>query len=288
MTITADVKTLDRYPTRIDSEPALLRRDDPVVYGEPGDGPIRESELDEFDQNGFLTLADLLSPEEVETYLEELQRLDESVEVKDDERAILEPETRELRSLFEAHRVSEVFAKLVVDHRLRDRVEQILGSAVYVHQSRVDFEPGFSGKESYWHADFETWHAEDGMPAPRAVGVSLALTDNYHVNGPLMIMPGSHRTFVKCVDDGAEVRPDPISLRTLVEQSGVVDFAGQSGSAVIFDANAIHGANSNITAFPRSTVLIVFNSVENTLVDPYAGAPARPEHLASRSFEPLT
>lgn len=30
-------------------------------------------------------------------------------------------------------------------------------------------------------SDFETWHAEDGMPVPRAVSLSIALTDNYPV-----------------------------------------------------------------------------------------------------------
>jgi hypothetical protein len=42
---------------------------------------------------------------------------------------------------------------------------QLLGSDVYVHQSRVNFKPGFNGQDFYWHSDFETWHAEDGMPA---------------------------------------------------------------------------------------------------------------------------
>jgi ectoine hydroxylase len=34
------------------------------------------------------------------------------------------------------------------------------------------------------------------MPLPRAVSMSLALTDNYPFNGGLMVLPGSHRTFV--------------------------------------------------------------------------------------------
>ena len=35
----------------------------------------------------------------------------------------------------------------------------------------------------------------------RAVSFSIALTENYTHNGALMIMPGSHRTFVSCVGE---------------------------------------------------------------------------------------
>ena len=88
------------------------------------------------------------------------------------------------------HLISDLIAELVRDPRILDRARQILGSDVYVHQSRVNYMPGFTGKGFYWHSDFETWHAEDGMPSPRAVSISLALTDNYPFNGGLMVMPG--------------------------------------------------------------------------------------------------
>src|SRR3546814_19518215 len=37
------------------------------------------------------------------------------------------------------------------------------------------------------------------MPRMRALSISVTLTDNLETNGPLMVMPGSHRTFVACV-----------------------------------------------------------------------------------------
>ncbi len=43
--------------------------------------------------------------------------------------------------------------------------------------------PGFTGSGFYWHSDFETWHAEDGMPSMRAVSCSIALTENFAYNG---------------------------------------------------------------------------------------------------------
>jgi ectoine hydroxylase len=158
----------------------------------------------------------------------------------------------------------------------------------------VNRKPGFAGKEFYWHSDFETWHVEDGMPGPRAVSLSIALTDNRPDNGSLMIIPGSHKTFVSCVGETPENHyrqslraqnygvPDDESLSALVDVAGIDTAVLQAGSAVAFDANAMHGSNGNITPFGRCNIFVVFNSVENPLQAPFGGMPPRPTFLASR------
>jgi ectoine hydroxylase len=60
------------------------------------------------------------------------------------------------------------------------------------------------GKEFYWHSDFETWHAEDGMPKMRAVSCSIAFDDNHEFNGPLMVIPQSHQKFISCIGETPE------------------------------------------------------------------------------------
>ncbi|MFA1542956.1 ectoine hydroxylase [Actinomadura monticuli] len=289
----------DAYPTRKATEAALLYRQDPVVYGAPQDGPIDGATLDSFEANGFLSVDQLLAPEEVEDYRAELRRLSSDPEILADERTVTERGSDEVRSIFEVHKISEVFAALVRDPRVVGRARQILGSDVYVHQSRVNYKPGFTGKDFYWHSDFETWHAEDGMPRMRAVSMSIALTENFVHNGGLMIMPGSHKTFVACVgetpDDhykeslrGQEIgTPDPNSLSILADKHGIELFTGQAGSATMFDCNCMHGSNGNITPFPRSNVFIVFNSVENTCVEPFSAPAPRPPFIGARDFTPV-
>ncbi|GAB3968035.1 ectoine hydroxylase [Actinoallomurus acanthiterrae] len=288
----------DQYPTRRASEPALLYRTDPVVHGN-ADGPIDQETLVAYEADGFLTVDELLAPEEVERYRAELRRLADDEAVLRDDRTVTERESDEIRSIFEVHKVSDVFAELVTDPRVVGRARQILGSDVYVHQSRVNYKPGFKGKDFYWHSDFETWHAEDGMPRMRAVSISIALTENFVHNGGLMIMPGSHRTFVSCVGEtpadhykeslrGQEIgTPDPDSLSILADKHGIELFTGPAGSATMFDCNCMHGSNGNITPFPRSNVFIVFNSVENTCEEPFAAPSRRPEFIAARDFTPV-
>ena len=40
--------------------------------------------------------------------------------------------------------------------------------------------------------------------------------------------------------------------------------------------------------FPRSNVFIVFNSVENTAVEPFAAPVRRPDFIGARDFKPLS
>lgn len=155
-------------------------------------------DLQAYERDGFLAIDELIGEDDVALYRAELERLVTDPAIRADERSIVEPATQEIRSVFEVHRISEVFAALVRDERVVGRARQILGSDVYVHQSRINVKPGFGASGFYWHSDFETWHAEDGLANMRTVSVSIALTENHDTNGGLMIMPGSHKTFLGC------------------------------------------------------------------------------------------
>jgi ectoine hydroxylase len=289
----------DIYPTRKNTEPALLDRKDPVVWGEVTDGPIDSATLASYEENGFLAVRELLTSDEVNHYLEELRRVLANAAIRSDDRTAIEPDSSEIRSIYEIHKVSEAFAELIRDPRLVGRARQILGSEVYVHQTRVNFKPGYGGEGFYWHSDFETWHSEDGMPRPRAVSISVALTENYPYNGPLLIIPGSHKTFVSCVGETPENNyrsslrnqeiglPDAHSLAVLTEKHRIEQFDGPIGSATIFDCNCMHGSSDNITPFPRINVFMVFNSVDNALVEPFAAPSPRPTFLGARDFTPV-
>ncbi|MER0444934.1 ectoine hydroxylase [Streptomyces sp. NPDC006711] len=281
----------DLYPTRGAAE-VVTPRQDPVVWG-PSAG------LESFERDGFLSIQDLLTDDEVAVYRAELDRLIADPAIRADERSIIEPQSQSVRSVFEVHRLSELFARLVADERVVGTARRILGSDVYVHQSRINVKPGFGASGFYWHSDFETWHAEDGLPNMRTVSVSIALTENHDTNGGLMIMPGSHRDFLGCA--GATPKdnykkslqmqdagtPSDEALTKMADRHGIKLFTGRAGSATWFDCNAMHGSGDNITPYPRSNVFIVFNSVENAAVEPFAAPIRRPEFIGARDFTPV-
>ncbi|GHJ31923.1 ectoine hydroxylase [Streptomyces hygroscopicus] len=282
----------DLYPTRGSREVATPRQD-PVVHG-----PLTP-DLEPYERDGFLTVGQLLTGDEVAEYRAELDRLVRDPALRADERRVVEPRSREVRSVFEVHKLSEIFSNLVRDERVVGPARRILGSDVYVHQSRINVKPGFGASGFYWHSDFETWHAEDGLPRMRAVSVSIALTENHDTNGGLMIMPGSHKTFIACAgrtpkdnykkslrtqDAGT---PSDRALTRLADEHGIRLFTGPAGSATWFDCNCMHGSSDNITPYPRSNVFIVFNSVLNTAVEPFAAPVRRPEFIGARDFTPV-
>ncbi len=293
----------DPYASRTDRGSAILARQDPVVYGEGKYADALTAEqLGSYERDGFLLLEDLFTDKEVAALIAEVDRMTRDPAIVRREEAITEPGSNAVRSIFMVHVFSQVMERLAREPRLVNVARQILGSEVYLHQTRANMKPGFKGKEFYWHSDFETWHVEDGMPAMRALSCSVLLSDNDATNGPLMLVPGSHRHFISCVGETPRDHykqslkkqeygvPDAVSLQLLTEQGGGLrTMMAKAGSVVFFDCNTMHGSNSNISPYPRSNVFMVYNSMENTLNPPKYGLDPRPEHIATRkSFKALT
>lgn len=76
-------------------------------------------------------------------------------------------------------------------------------------------------------------------------------------------------------------------VTSMTDRYEIASLDGRAGSAVFFDSNCLHASNGNITPYPRCNIFVVYNSVHNTLREPYAAAKPRPEHLASRDFTPV-
>jgi ectoine hydroxylase len=293
---------VDSYPSRGECAPGIQPRHDPVVYArEDGEtAPIPRERVDAYARDGFLILEELFTPEEVAGLQAELLQLRNDPLLRRRDEAVTEPDSGALRSIFRVHELSALFARLVRDPRLLRIAQYVLGDEVYVHQSRLNYKPGFRGREFYWHSDFETWHVEDGMPRMRALSMSIALTDNSQQNGPLLLIPGSHRHYVTCGGITPENHyrrslkkqeygvPDDASLAQLAQSGGIVAAAVPAGSVIMFDCNTMHGSNSNITPQPRSNVFFCYNALSNRLQAPFCARAPRPEFIAARQrVEPL-
>jgi ectoine hydroxylase len=295
----------DPYRSRVDAEWEAVPRVDPVVW----DGPAAAATPHHLDPTalagyrdaGFHLATRRFDAAETAGLLAEADRLASAAAASGPtEGVIIEPGSRAVRSLFRVHETSAVFRDVARDPRLVDVARQLLGGEVAVHQSRINFKPALDGKEFFWHSDFETWHIEDGMPRMRAVSVSLFLTPSTEFNGPLLLVPGSHHTFIRCVGatpanhHETSLRkqeygvPSAAALRQLVEAGGIVSAQGPAGTAVFFECNLMHGSVGNLSPWPRTNVFIVYTSVHNALEQPFGGRPPRPEFLAARDPVPLS
>jgi len=290
-----DFESRDTYSTRGADPERWIDRQDPVLWSNwSPESPLTRAQAEAFDRDGFLVLHGFFEPEEIDALIDVSARLRAGGQTLRREDVVTEPGSDEVRTIFRLEDQDPLMNRLGRDRRLAGIARFLLGDDVYIHQSRLNYKPGFTGKEFYWHSDFETWHAEDGMPRMRAVSASLLLADNSAQNGALMLMPGSQRTFVSCHGETppenhrASLKaqkvgtPSRDSLARLAEAYGITSAEGPAGTLILFDCNTMHGSNSNITPFPRSNAFFVYNAVSNMLEAPFAAPMPRPEFLARR------
>jgi ectoine hydroxylase len=287
------------YPSRLLEEPLLTRRREPVLWSRgPGPAWLPEGALAQYEAQGFLVLPGLLA-DLAATLQTEMRALLARFAGSAEDTVIREPGSDAVRSLFHLPAVSPVFTHLARHPKLLGFAEHVLDSATYLHQSRLNYKPGLAGHEFYWHSDFETWHVEDGMPVMRALSCSVLLCENTEFNGPLLFIPGSHKTYVGCVgatpadNHRASLRrqtigtPAPEALSLLAaEAGGLAAVKGPPGTVVFFDCNLLHGSAGNLSPWPRANAFLVYNSVANRLGPPLHGLPPRPEHIAHRRHTP--
>ncbi|TYB77853.1 ectoine hydroxylase [Maritimibacter fusiformis] len=291
----ARIETGDAYPTRLPGAERTIERQDPVLWSDwtPA-APLSQEAAAQYRDKGYLVAKDLFSKSEIRRLIEAGAALRRNGAEIRGEDLVTEPGSDEVRTVFRLDEHSELFRRLAHDRRLAGIAEFLLNDRVYLHQSRLNYKPGFTGKEFYWHSDFETWHAEDGMPRMRAVSASILLTDNSELNGPLMLVPGSHKSFVACAGETPARNhesslkkqvigvPQPETIARMVEQLGLDVATGPAGTVVFFECNTLHGSNGNITPFPRSNAFFVYNALSNRLVAPFAAKAPRPAFLANR------
>lgn len=175
-----------------------------------------------------------------------------------------------------------------------EAAERILEGPVYVHQSRVNFKRAGTGTGWSWHSDFETWHAQDGMPRPLCVTAMIPLEPNTEDNGPLLVIPGSHMIYWSAprgeehsaeenFSDQKDGVPSDDVIRDLKVRCGdEVAVLAEPGDLFFFDSNLMHGSRPNTSNHGRANFYVVFNRVDNALVEPFSASAPRPIQMGYR------
>ena len=244
---------------------------------------LSDTQLAQFRETGYLFLADHLSPDEVAILRQEASRLYELERPE-----VWREENGAPRTAFAAHTYSEPFRRLAAHPRLVEPVMQILDGRVYMHQFKVNAKAAFDGALWQWHQDYGTWSRDDLMPEPRAMNIALFLDEVTSVNGPLMLIPGSHRAGVFEAGHDLESTSYPLwtldreTVTRLAEQGGIVAPTGAAGSVLMFHCNLVHASPSNISPWGRTIVYLSLCEVTN-----HIRRFKRPEWIAHRDFAPI-
>lgn len=174
-----------------------------------------------------------------------------------------------VRSLMNVHTFCPLIDQLVRHPSLIEPVEQILGSQVYIFQCILNLKRAFTGEVWQWHQDLPTYLMDDGVPGDRLVNVLIFLEEVTEFNGPLMIIPGSHRDAPhrRDVDSSTTSFPlrtlDTETVGSLAKAGGIVAPKGPPGSVIFAHTNFVHGSGPNLSPYGRAVISLTLNALDN-------------------------
>jgi ectoine hydroxylase len=265
---------------------------------------LEKEQLDFFEENGYLLIHDLFTAEEADVLLNEMSDV-----IKEDcPRRILE-KNGSVRSFFAPHFTNRVMDKAARDGRLVGPCSQLLNGDIYLYQAKLNTKAAMSGDWWEWHQDYTFWKQDDGMPGSNVLTAMIFLNDVTEFNGPLLVIPGSHkagtvdseenkieiadekyRAYVEEADYLTALTSDlkytlkNRTIRKWAKEKGIVSAKGRKGSVLIFHGNIFHASSNNLSPWDRHTYLLTYNHVEN---QPEERENPRPDFIANRNAAPL-
>jgi ectoine hydroxylase len=244
---------------------------------------LTSEQLAEFEELGYVFLPDCFSDEEVAVLRAEAEEI-----YKSDRKEVWRESSGAPRTAFAAHTYNEAFGILGAHPRLIEPVEQLLGEKLYMHQYKVNAKAPFDGELWQWHQDYGTWAREDGMPEARAMNIAVFMDEVMAINGPLMIIPKSHKHGVLDAGHDLETTSYPLwtldkeDITRLAEEGGIIAPTGKPGAVLMFHGNLVHASPPNMTPYPRKIVYLTLCAVSNHITKF-----TREDWIAHRDFEPI-
>ena len=242
-----------------------------------------------FNEDGYLFFPSLFSPEEIQNLLAVVPELYQ----RHEEYNVREKGSDAIRTNFAAHLYSKPFAKLARHPRLIKPVEDLLGEHLYMHQFKINGKMAFEGDVWQWHQDYGTWVNDDLMPTERAMNIAIFLDEVTEFNGPLLLIPGSHKKGVIKAKHDLTTTSYPLwtldndLISQLVSRAGgknggIVGPKGPAGSMILFHSCLVHSSSSNLSPFNRVSVYLSLCAVSN-----HIRRFKRKEYIAHRDFTPI-
>ncbi len=244
---------------------------------------LTSEQLTGFDEQGYLFLPDCFSDEEVAVLRTEAEEI-----YKSDRKEVWRESSGAPRTAFAAHTYNEAFGILGAHPRLIGPVEQLLGEKLYMHQYKVNAKAPFDGELWQWHQDYGTWARDDGMPEARAMNIAVFIDEVMAINGPLMIIPKSHKHGVFDAGHDLETTSYPLwtldkeTITKLARDGGIIAPTGKPGAVLMFHGNLVHASPPNISPYPRKIVYLTLCAVSNHITKF-----TREDWIAHRDFTPI-
>ena len=219
---------------------------------------ITAAQVATYQRDGFIAVPDLLTPgelAEIRAVIADLvvraADVDTQTDVYD-----LEPGHRRgaprVRRIKQPHKVHPAFDRVVRKREVLDVVAALIGPSLRLQGSKLNMKAARYGSPVEWHQDWAFYpHTNDDILA-----VGVMLDDMALENGPLMVVPGSHRgpVFDHHGEDGRFCGlVDPADIETEIARA--VPLTGRAGSMSFHHVRALHGSALNTSDRDRNLLL---------------------------------
>jgi hypothetical protein len=204
--------------------------------------------------NGYILIEDAITPEQLDRLrARTLDLIDQSRAVTEsDEVFDLDeghgPETPRLTRVKLPHKVDPMFWDVIKNSAMTEALRDLIGDNVMLQTSKLNTKAPGGGQAVEWHQDWAFYPATNDD----LLAIGLMLDDVDLDNGPLQVIPGSHKGPVlsHMSEDGhfcGAVDPDDADF----DMSKAVTLTGKAGSMSIHHVRMLHGSAPNTSDRPR-------------------------------------
>jgi phytanoyl-CoA hydroxylase len=225
---------------------------------------LTDEQKREYEAVGAIVVPDVLSPEEVaalrrvtDSFVERARQVTAHDAIYDLEDTHT-PEMPRVRRIKAPHLHDAVYADLARHPRILAVLQELWGPDIRFDTAKLNMKSAGYGAAVEWHQDWAFYpHTNDDLAA-----VGVMMDDMEVENGPLLIIPGSHKGPVH--DHHADGRfcgaMDPGKQE--VDYSAAVPLTGKAGSITVHHVRAVHGSAPNLSNRDRRLLLFQFRAAD--------------------------
>ena len=243
---------------------------------------LSQSQRKSYFEQGYLALPELMNHSEIEPLREALIRVvDLSREVTSSNQQFdLEQghsnKTPRLRRVAFVDDLDDELWALCADSVITDIAVDILGPDVRFRDLFINFKWAGGGAGVKWHQDIAFYpHTNVGT-----CQFLLAFEDVESAQGPLQVIPGSHKGAIyPHYDDNDEwtgAIPDKDLSKAGIDNA--IELTGKAGTLSVHHSCTIHGSAQNMSSLGRPMLVITYSAADAI---PYTAAPYSSSHYGA-------
>jgi len=218
---------------------------------------LSQNQIDQYEQDGFILIenavpADFLSRLQSVTHelIDQSRTVKQNNDIYDLDKGHSADNPR-LNRIKTPHDVHPIFKEYLRSDALLDLIKPLLGEHIRMNNSKLNTKAAQGGAPVEWHQDWSFYpHTNDNLLA-----IGVMLSDITEQDGPLQMIPGSHREPVLShFNDGVycgAIQPDDKAARL----DDAVSVTGHAGSISIHHVRTTHGSAPNFSQSPRLLLL---------------------------------